>query len=47
MDTGGKVVLIGCLAQPVSGLFPDVGGGGAVAALVEQHIGLIGLKLVR
>lgn len=44
MDTGGKVALIGCLAQPVSGLFP--GGGGAVAALVEQHIGLIGLKLV-
>lgn len=47
MDTGGKVALIGCLAQPVSGLFPDGGcGGGAVAALVEQHIGLIGLKLV-
>lgn len=44
MDTGGKVALIGCLAQPVSGLFPD--GGGAVAALVEQHIGLVGLKLV-
>lgn len=44
MDTGGKVALIGCLAQPVWGLFPD--GGGAVAALVEQHIGLIGLKLV-
>lgn len=46
MDTGGKVALIGCLAQPVSGLFSDVGGVGAVAALVEQHIGLIGLKLV-
>lgn len=44
MDTGGKVALIGCLAEPVSSLFPD--GGGAVAALVEQHIGLIGLKLV-
>lgn len=41
MDTGGKVALIGCLA---ASLFPD--GGGAVAALVEQHIGLIGLKLV-
>lgn len=38
-----EVALIGCLAQPVSGLFPD---GGTVAALVEQHIGLIGLKLV-
>lgn len=46
MDTGGKVVLIGCSAQPVSGLFPAVGAGGAVAALVEQHIGLVGLKLV-
>lgn len=46
MDTGGKVALIGCLAQPFSGLFPDIGCGGAVAALVEQHIGLVGLKLV-
>lgn len=44
MVTGGKVALIGCLTQPVCALFPD--GGGAVAALVEQHIGLIGLKLV-
>lgn len=44
MVTGGKVALIGFLTQPVWGLFPD--GGGAVAALVEQHIGLIGLKLV-
>lgn len=35
MDTGGKVDLIGCLAQPVSGLFPSVGGSGAVAALVK------------
>ncbi len=46
MDTVGKVALIGRLAQPVSLLFSDVVGGGAVAALVEQHIGLIGLKLV-
>lgn len=46
MDTGGKVGLIGCLPQPLSGLFPDAVSGGAVAALVEQHIGLVGLKLV-
>lgn len=47
MVTGGKVALIGCPAQPLSGLFPDIGrGGAAVAALVEQHIGLVCLKLV-
>lgn len=32
------------LSRSIAGLFPD--GGGAVAALVEQHISLIGLKLV-
>lgn len=50
MGIGGKVAVIGCLAQPFPGLFPDVGGGGggggAVATLVEKHIGLVCLKLV-
>lgn len=50
MDAGSKFAVIGCLAQPFPGLFPDIGSGavgdGAVAALVEQHIGLVGLKLI-
>lgn len=37
--------------QPFSGLFPDAGSGAAaataaVAPLVEEHIRLVGLKLV-
>lgn len=38
--------LIGCLLASRSSLFPAVGGGGAAASMVEQHVGLIGLELV-
>lgn len=42
----GKHELIGCLLLSLKSLFPACGGGGAIAAMVEEHIGLIGLELV-
>lgn len=44
MDTGKPFWLAAWLRRSFAGLFPA--DGGAVAALVEQHISLIGLKLV-